>query len=97
MKRKEGSMMHSVNEDLLDDSVDDNDDLIFEIFEDSVDSEIESEWILIWETYYDDFLDEVLEDEEGVKFVNEKTSRRLLKLVLKIHIWVAKRKLLTLG
>ena len=75
-------MMHSVNDDVLDDLVeDDNDDLILD---DSHDLETEREWISIYEICCDEFLDEDFDDE--AKFVNEKISKRLSKLVLKIHI-----------
>jgi hypothetical protein len=89
MKRKDDNMMLFVNEDLLDDlDEDDNDDLILVDFHDL---EIEREWISICEIYSEDFLDED-SDEDEVKFVNEKISKRLLKSVLKIHICDVKRK-----
>ena len=81
-----------VSDDLLDDSDDEMEALIFEISEDSDDFEVEKEWISIWEICFDDSLDEGLDDEEKIKFVNEKTSKRLLKSVLKIHIFDAKRR-----
>ena len=85
--------MHSVNDDLLDDLVDDdNEDLILE---DSHDLEIEREWISICEIYSEDFLDDDL-DEDEVKYVNEKISKRLSKSALRIHIYDVKRKLVTL-
>ena len=60
-------MMHSVNDDSLDDSDDDNEDLISVAFHDF---EIE-EWILIWVICFDDSFDDDLGDERQ-KFVNEK-------------------------
>jgi hypothetical protein len=95
MKRKDDNMTHSVNDDLLDDLDDDNEDSILVIFDDLVDLEIEKGWILIWEICSDDFLDEDSDDDER-KCVNEKISKRLSKLVLKIHICDVKRKLVIL-
>jgi hypothetical protein len=94
MRKKDDNMMLSVNDDLLDDLVeDDSEDLILVDFRDL---EIEREWILICEICSEDFSDEDSDDDE-VKFANEKISKRLLKLVLKIHIYDVKRKSATLG
>jgi hypothetical protein len=93
MRKKDDNMMHSVNDDLLDDLADDdNEDLILE---DSHDLEIEHEWISIYEICLDEFSEDDLGDDEA-KSVNERTSKRLLKLVLKIHICDVKRKLVIL-
>jgi hypothetical protein len=43
MKKREDSMMHSVNDDSHDDLVDELDDLILGIFDDLEDFEIENE------------------------------------------------------
>jgi hypothetical protein len=94
MRKKGDNMMLSVNDDLLDDSdEEDNEDLILVDFHDLG---IEREWISICEIYSEDFLDDDL-DEDEVKYVNEKISKRLSKLVLKIHICDVKRKLVILG
>ena len=93
MRKKDDNTMPSVNEDLLDDSVeDDSEDSILDDFHDF---EIEHEWISIWGICYEDFSDDDL-DEDEVKSVNEKTSKRLLKLALKIRICDVRRKSATL-
>jgi hypothetical protein len=74
-RKKDESTMHSVNDDLHDDSDEDREDLILGILVDLVDLEID-EWILIWEICYDDFLDEDFEVDE-LKYVNEKISKKL--------------------
>ena len=85
--------MHSVNEDLLDDSDDDSED---SILEDSHDLEVGSDdLILIFEICLDECSEDDLDD-EGQEFVNEKISKRLLKLLLRIHICDVKRKSVTL-
>ena len=70
-KRKGDNMMHSVNDDLLDDWGDDNEVLISEIFEDLEDLVIEKVWILIFEICLDESFEVDLDDDEA-KFVNEK-------------------------
>ena len=67
MKRKNDSMMLSVNDDLLDDSVAEHEVLILEIFDDSVDDLL----ILISEICFDESFEDDLDDEVQ-KFVNEK-------------------------
>ncbi|MBQ5944965.1 hypothetical protein IJL65_00745 [bacterium] len=71
MKRKEVSMMLSVNEDSLDDSDDDSEVLILEISDDLVDSEIEKALILILEICLDEYFDDDLVDDER-RCVNER-------------------------
>jgi hypothetical protein len=83
MRKKDDNMMLSVNDDLQDDLVvDDSEDSILVVFHDL---EIEREWISICEIYCDEFSDDDL-DEDEVRFVNEKISKKLLRLVLKIRI-----------
>ena len=60
-------MMLSVNDDLLDDLVDDNEVLILVILDDSVDEQL----ILILGICLDEYLDDDLEVDE-VKYVSEK-------------------------
>jgi hypothetical protein len=76
MRKKDDSMMLSVNDDSHDDLVDDNEVSISEISEDLVDSEVEKAWILILEIYLDEYLVDDLVDDE-VECVNEKISKRL--------------------
>jgi hypothetical protein len=71
MKRKKGSMMHFVNDDLHEALDDELDDLISEIFDDSAGLEIDKELILILEICLDEYFDEDLAD-ECQKFVSEK-------------------------
>jgi hypothetical protein len=89
MKKRDDSMMLFVNDDLLDDLDEGSEDLISEVFRDL---EIEQEWILIYEIYFEGSLDDDLDDDEA-KFVNEKTSKKLLRSVLKIHTFDVRRKL----
>ena len=94
MRKKDDNTMLSVNEDLRDDLVeDDNEDLILVDFRDL---EIEHEWISICEICCDEFSEDDLGDDE-VKSVNEKISKRLSRLALKIHICDVKRKLVIQG
>jgi hypothetical protein len=67
MKRKEGNMMHFVNDDLRDDLVDEREVLILVILDDLVDEQL----ILILEICLDEYLDEDLEVDER-KFANER-------------------------
>jgi hypothetical protein len=93
MRKKDDNTMHFVNDDLQDDLVDDDsEDLISGVFHDL---EMGQEWILICEICLDEFFEDDLDDDE-VKFVNEKISKRLSRSVLKIHIYDVKRKLLIL-
>jgi hypothetical protein len=93
MRKKDDNMMHSVNDDLLDDLDDDNED---SILEDSHDLEVVNEdLILIFEICLDECSEDDLDDEDQ-EFVNEKISKKLLKLALRIHICDVKRKLVTL-
>ena len=94
MRKKDDNMMPFVNDDLHEDSEDDDNEGL--ILEDSHDFEIEREWISIYEIYCDEFFEDDSGDDE-VKSVNEKISKRLSKLVLKIHICDVKRKLVILG
>ena len=91
MKTKDSNMMLFVSDDLHDDSDDELDDLISEIFDDLADFEIEKVWIFIFEIYLDEFSEDDLGDDE-VKSVNEKISKRLLKLALKMHIYDVKKR-----
>jgi hypothetical protein len=94
MKRKDDNTMHSVNDDSLDDLVEgDSEDLILEDFRDL---EIEREWISIYEIYLDEFFEDDSDEDDEVKSVNEKISKRLSRLALKIHICDVKRKLVIL-
>jgi hypothetical protein len=72
MKKREDSMMHSVNDDSHDDLVDEMEVLIFEISDDS-EGELS---ILIFEIYLVESSEEDLVDEE-VRYTNEKTSKKL--------------------
>jgi hypothetical protein len=67
MKRKEGSMMLFVSDDLHDDLVDEREVLILVILDDLVDEQL----ILILEICLDEYLDEDFEVDE-VKCVNER-------------------------
>jgi hypothetical protein len=67
MKKRDDSMMHFVNEDLLDDSDEDSEVLILEISEDLV-GELS---ILIFEICLDEYFEVDLVDDEQ-KYVNEK-------------------------
>ena len=83
MKRKDDNMMLFVSDDLREDLEVEREGLIFEVFRDL---EIEvGEWILIWEIYLEDSLGED-SDDEVLRCVSEKISKRLSKSVLKIHI-----------
>jgi hypothetical protein len=94
MKRKDDNTMHSVNDDSLDDLVEgDSEDLILEDFRDL---EIEREWISIYEIYLDEFFEDDSDEDDEVKSVNEKISKKLSKLVLRIHFSDVKRKLVIL-
>jgi hypothetical protein len=94
MKRKDDNTMHSVNDDSLDDLVEgDSEDLILEDFRDL---EIEREWISIYEIYLDEFFEDDSDEDDEVKSVNEKISKKLSKLVLRIHFFDVKRKLVIL-
>ncbi|MBO7094884.1 hypothetical protein J6V86_01550 [bacterium] len=64
-------MMHSVNDDSLDDSDDDNEVLISEILEDLVGSVIEKVWILILGICYEEYFEVDFDDEEQ-KYVSER-------------------------
>jgi hypothetical protein len=72
MKKREDSMMHSVNDDSHDDLVDEMEVLIFEISDDSEGELL----ILIFEIYLVESSEEDLVDEE-VRYTNEKTSKKL--------------------
>ena len=93
MRKKDDNMIISVNDDSLDDLDDDNDDLILDDFHDL---ETEQVWILILEICLDEFFEDDLDDDE-VKSVNEKISKRLSKSVLKIRICDVRRKSVILG
>jgi hypothetical protein len=67
MKKRDDSMMHFVNEDLLDDSDEDSEVLILEISEDLVGELL----ILIFEICLDEYFEVDLVDDEQ-KYVNEK-------------------------
>jgi hypothetical protein len=88
MRKRDDNTMPSVNDDLLDDLVDDDNEVLISV--DFRDFEIEREWILIYEICSEDFSVEALDDE--VKFVNEKISKKLSKSALKTHIFDVKRK-----
>lgn len=89
MRKKEGSMMLSANDDLHDDSEDDHEVLISEIFDDSD----EEPWILIFEICSDEYSEDDLGGDEALKCVSEKILKRLLKSVLKTRIFDVKKKL----
>jgi hypothetical protein len=83
MRKKDDNMMHSVNEDLLDDSDDDSEDSILEDFHDL---EVGSDdLILIFEICLDECSEDDLDDEDR-EFVNEKISKKLSKSRLRIRI-----------
>ena len=72
MKRKDDSMMLSVNDDLREDLDDDSEVLISEILGDLLDEQL----ILILGIYLVEYF-EVDSDDEEVKYVNEKILKKL--------------------
>ena len=89
MRKKDDNMMHSVNEDLLDDLDDDSEDSILEDFHDL--EVVSDDLILIFEICLDECSEDDLDDEDQ-ESVNEKISKRLSKSALKTHIFDVKRK-----
>ncbi len=71
MRKRGDYMMHSVNDDSLDDFDDDNEVLISEILEDLVGSVIEKVWILILGICYEEYFEVDFDDEEQ-KYVSER-------------------------